>query len=182
MLVYLNMPNEIITISGIKIDDAESAQEIMYRSSISVYLSLGCSNEVIENKFKDRSSIANITKQRKTIESLSSNERFMLARQNGIPVGLCYVERQEKQNYMHALYIVPEYQNQGIAMQLWNHVHEWVTDKDVYLVVLEGNTPAVSFYEKIGFIKTGKRIENHDLYRNDGTTIFDIEMKLVQHT
>lgn len=173
---------DIISISDAYVDDIEQIQDVIYRSSKDVYLKLGCSSDFIQEKFKDRCSDTNLQNQRKIIQSLSQNEKFIVARLNGVIVGICYGEKQNTQNVLQALYVLPEYQNKGVAKQLWDSISQWIADKDIYLRVLEGNVPAISFYKKMGFIETGNRFENTGMYLSNGAAVFDIEMRCVKLT
>lgn len=58
------------------------------------------------------------------------------------------------------LYVLPEYQNQGIGGQLINHVIESLKTKSVATVslwVLNSNQLAIQFYQQHGFVPTGEQ-------------------------
>lgn len=55
-----------------------------------------------------------------------------------------------------ALYVLPQYQGQGIGNELILTGLDWIgTDKKIYINVVEYNIQAISFYKKHGFVETG---------------------------
>ena len=62
--------------------------------------------------------------------------------------------------------VLENYRNMGIAGELFNFLEKYLKEKKVrkiFLEVREKNLPAISFYEKHGFIKNGLR---KDYYKN----------------
>lgn len=73
-----------------------------------------------------------------------------------------------------ALYVLEEYQGQGLGRQLLEHCLAWLPRPRVALFVLEGNEKAIRFYEHMGFCPTGHKIADQ---RENGTLV-EIEMCL----
>lgn len=73
-----------------------------------------------------------------------------------------------------ALYVLKEYQGCGIGKALINAAKDELTEKNILLFVLKGNTQAIEFYEHIGFSFTGKSISQEV----SGGTIEELEMIL----
>lgn len=71
-----------------------------------------------------------------------------------------------------ALYVLRKYQGCGIGKALINAAKDELTEKNILLFVLKGNTKAIAFYEHIGFSFTGKSI----LQEVSGGTIEELEM------
>lgn len=64
--------------------------------------------------------------------------------------------------------VVPEFQRRGIGKKLVEHATEYARGKHVekiFLEVNEQNAPAISLYEKCGFVKTGVRKNYYDTRR-----------------
>lgn len=62
-----------------------------------------------------------------------------------------------------ALYVLKEYQKQGIGKALMETALEKISYKNVSLFVLKGNENAIGFYQKMGFDFTGKEIFDNGL-------------------
>ncbi len=167
-----------VEISPVKVDDASEIQDVLYRASIGMYQMHGYDLPEIDAHFSTRNSEENISKARRVIESLSSNEMYMVAKYDNHVVGICYAEKEKDRNVLHALYVMPEFQNMGVGRELWNSVRDWLSDNDVYLDVLNMNAKAVGFYESLGFIPTRREIVRPGLTHN--SELRDIEMVLKQ--
>jgi len=73
-----------------------------------------------------------------------------------------------------AMWVAPEYRRTGLGRLLMNEVVRWaqsVGTGKLRLVVISGNTAAIRFYERCGFILTGKT----EPYTND-LLLFECEM------
>ena len=68
-------------------------------------------------------------------------------------VGMIKIIEKDDHIYLKQLYILPEYQGQGIGLRLLNTIE---TDKKIYLQVSSSNTGAIRFYIKHGFVKMAK--------------------------
>lgn len=62
-----------------------------------------------------------------------------------------------------ALYVLKEYQKNGIGKALLNEALNDIGEKNVTLFMLKGNDNAASFYRKMGFCFTGKELSDNGL-------------------
>lgn len=80
------------------------------------------------------------------------------------------------------LYVLPEHQGLGIGAKLMQisvqQILASASHANFYLWVLENNTPAIRFYEKLNFVPNGEKSE--ELYEN--TKIVDIKMVKAQYS
>jgi L-phenylalanine/L-methionine N-acetyltransferase len=83
-----------------------------------------------------------------------------------------------KRNRVGALYVHPDHVGKGIGSKLMNSVLDFYTGKDVYLTVTQNNLPAISFYERFGFVKTGKE-EDYELLEGVSMKLFEMVRKSV---
>lgn len=73
-----------------------------------------------------------------------------------------------------AIYILKKYQKKGIGYALMQEALKCITKRKVILFVLEGNSNAINFYKRIGFIFTGHKIFKSVL----GGKLIELEMVL----
>ena len=141
-------------------------------------LELGITKEDIKSNFsKD-----NTKEGSRQIEGWKSrysdpNEHRWVAKDGNEIVGFCVVSR-EKSNYrIQAIYVLPSYQGNGIGRRLFDMSLQWLgNDKDIYVNVVSYNVNAIKFYEKFGFIKTGKNVVDDIASLPSGVTLPEIEM------
>ena len=58
-----------------------------------------------------------------------------------------------------SMWVAPDYRQGGVGKQLVNGVIDWATTKQataLYLMVTSGNVGAIAFYQRLGFVKTGR--------------------------
>jgi ribosomal protein S18 acetylase RimI-like enzyme len=139
-------------------ENASEINELMYLASVDSYKRQGANDQDIEMIFGLRQSKEAFDHTRKMIENLSVDEKYLVAKSGTMIVGVCYGQKEIDQNTLHAIYILPNFQGKGIGTLLWNSIKNWFDDKAIYLKVFDNNTKAISFYEKLGFEKTGKSI------------------------
>lgn len=73
--------------------------------------------------------------------------------------------------------MLPEFQGLGIGKMLWKKANEFLDPKkDTFVQVADYTENAINFYKKIGFVETGKRIENESQKFKSGAVISQIEM------
>lgn len=76
---------------------------------------------------------------------------------DGKIVGFVAAAQGESRNEIKALYVLPDYQRQGIGSGLLQTALEWLgASKDIFLGVVEYNQPAVAAYTKAGFRVAGR--------------------------
>jgi ribosomal protein S18 acetylase RimI-like enzyme len=79
-----------------------------------------------------------------------------------------------KRAQLLSMWTAPTHRRRGVGRRLVNEVHDWARSRDVRVLlqmVTSNNEPAIGFYERLGFVRTG-RIEP---YPND-SAIVEYEM------
>jgi ribosomal protein S18 acetylase RimI-like enzyme len=119
----------------------------------------GISVEDIKNKFKDDKTLIGKKKIEERKEKYKDKrKRTWVAEHKEEMVGFCLASREEEKGRIKAIYVLPEYQGEGIGSKLMKKAIEWLSEeKQIYINVVEYNLKAINFYEKHGFSKTGKR-------------------------
>jgi len=161
--------------------DARNIQNVFYKAWLRTYPNeeAGVTVDDIEDRFKDSFSEERIQRLQNRIHWSPPNERFLVARVAGKAVAACRVIRNEDKNDLQAIYILPEYQGQGIGRQLWNEGKTFFDDtKDTFVEVAAYNQNAIDFYTKLGFEDTGKRFVDEKFRLKSGATIPQMEMRI----
>ncbi len=69
----------------------------------------------------------------------------------------CLVENTEQHSgEVHAFFIDPDYQRQGIGKKLWLKILQSATSKGLTKLHLDADPAATSFYKSLGFVVVGK--------------------------
>jgi ribosomal protein S18 acetylase RimI-like enzyme len=107
---------------------------------------------------KDFDSEKKLNKWKKTIKNNGKEKSYVCVAKDGIKVvGFCLVSKEEKTNELNAIYILSEYQKMGIGKKLLDKAFGWLGNKKkITLTVVAYNNNAHAFYEKYGFVRTGK--------------------------
>jgi ribosomal protein S18 acetylase RimI-like enzyme len=166
-----------ITISPAKPEDAEGIVHVRRTTWLATYPNevLGITRQDIEealNTRSDEQEVARIANHIKT----STGTHTWVSKVEGKVVGFLRFEEEDKRNRIHALYILPEYQHQGIGKALTQLVLDRLgTLKEIYLEVAAYNQSAINFYKKLGFIENGPTT-NEVAQLPSGKVIPEIEM------
>ncbi len=92
-------------------------------------------------------------------------------------VGICRLYIYTDKNKMQALYVLPEYQGQGIGKMLWQEAQKYFRPgKDIYLEVVDYNKRAQEVYKKLGFELTGKSLQEERFRMRNGQIFTELEM------
>lgn len=106
----------------------------------------GVTREDIEQK------IATFTKERWEKRLVSDSSRHVLVAKNNSAVVGFAVGVKTEYNIIGALYVLSEFQHQGIGSELIKEQLKWLGEgKDCQTHVVTYNKPAIAFYEKHGF-------------------------------
>ncbi|MEK7641976.1 MAG: GNAT family N-acetyltransferase [Patescibacteria group bacterium] len=160
-------------------DDALGITNVFYKAWLSTYPNKekGVTVDDIEDSYKDEFSVEKIENLKELIRNLPKNKKRLVAKKGDLVVGACAVARNEDNNHLRTLYILPEFQNRGIGTRLWNKAMEFLDPKkDTYVQVAEYTENAIRFYKKLGFVDTGKRTIEESGRLKSGATIIDMEM------
>ena len=88
------------------------------------------------------------------LEMMMKKTELLIAEMDGIPVGFLNRTRVDNDgdSELTALYILPEYQRQGVGMQLFNAALSQLDNAvQLFVYVDDLNVHAKAFYEKMGF-------------------------------
>lgn len=160
--------------------DAEGINRVLYTTWLSTYVSdtHGISIDDIEDQFKDKFSSEGILKSQERLQSLPDTVHVFVATDEEKVVAVCRLILRDEENFLQTLYVLPDYQGQGIGTRMWNVLLGIIDPrKETKLVVATYNQKAISFYERIGFSDTGKRTNNPHIMRS-GSSIPEMEMCL----
>lgn len=92
-------------------------------------------------------------------------------------VGYCIAEKEQTQNRIKALYILPAFQKQGIGTALVEVACAWLgIDKKIYINVASYNSRAIAFYQARGFVKTDVSVSDEVAVISSSRVIPEIEM------
>lgn len=165
-------------------EDIIQIQEVFYRTWLETYPNkeVGITREDIEEYFKNRLDPEMIQKRINAFSQLPSNELFLVAKDGEKVIGVCRIVNRETYNQLQAIYILSEYQRHGVGKMFWDKGREFFDkSKDTIVQVATYNKKAISFYEKLGFVDTGKRFteERHKMPIS-GALIPEMEMVLVK--
>jgi GNAT superfamily N-acetyltransferase len=162
------------------IEDVKGIQAVLYETWLDTYPNreAGITKEDIEERFKMRFSVEELAKREKSIRMLTSEMLFLAAKEDGRVVGICRAIRQENVNQLGAIYVLPDYQRQGIGHAFWKRVAEFLgPEKDIIVNVVVYNEKAINFYKKVGFVDTGKRfIDEHFKMPVSGAYLPEMEL------
>ncbi|MEI6627006.1 MAG: GNAT family N-acetyltransferase [bacterium] len=158
-----------------KKSDGEGFRDVLYQTWLDTYpnTEAGITIEDIKDFF-DR-----IKKERacKGVKKIESGEVRLVAKQGDKVVGVCRLVISEEINKLQSLYVLPEYQGQKIGWRLWQEAQKYFNpQKDIFLGVAEYNKKAQTFYQKLGFVFTGKRIINERFVFKSGAQLIELEM------
>jgi ribosomal protein S18 acetylase RimI-like enzyme len=92
-------------------------------------------------------------------------------------IGLCNAINKEEYNELQVIYILPEYQRLGLGRALWEEAKNiFDSQKDIIVHVASYNNKAINFYEKLGFVSTGKIFFDEKHRMRNGAIIPELEM------
>lgn len=108
--------------------------------------------------------------------SEDSSRHYWVAKDGNKIIGYCVAQKVSDKHVLQALNILPEYQGGGLGRRFMEQALEWLGDElPVSLRVLSYNTSAIGFYERFGFVQTGKKVEVQNELLN-GKVIPRVEM------
>jgi GNAT superfamily N-acetyltransferase len=161
-------------------DDVEGTTDVYFQSWLATYPNLesGVTREHVEYEFADAYSADNIKKKRRYAEHLGEDNVFLVAKVNGVVVGLCTASRASEVNRVQTIYVLPDYYRKGVGTKLWEEARKFHhKHKETIVEVVDYNKNAINFYTAQGFIDTGKRLQNKKLFGKSGVTLTEIEMR-----
>lgn len=172
-----------IKIQKAQIEDIPQIQEVYYKSWLDVYPDekVGITIEDIEEAWRERHAEDKYEKRKALISDSSGRSIFLVAKDGDAVVGVFILMKHDRCNELGSIYILPEYQRQGIGKMFWQWADGFFEDgKEVFVRVADYNMKAISFYEKLGFADTGTRYTRDKFTMPvSGVKIPEMEMKMV---
>ena len=140
---------------------------------------IGITAEDIHQKFEiDKTAEGQQKLKEKMKGYQDKNINRWVAEDKGHIVAFCIATKAEKHHRINAIYVLPDYQRQGLGKQLLNLAFAWLGDKkDIFLNAASYNQPAINFYHQQGFIETDTKIPLDNLTKlPSGKYIPEVEL------
>lgn len=166
-----------IEIAMAKPEDAAAIQDVQYRAWLATYPNKehGITAGAIEDRYKDRQQ--RLQKKQEEIKNLPPNIKVLVAKDRQKVIGFIRVSKGENRNQLQTLYVLPDYQGKGVGGSLWEEIKSFLErEKATFVHVATYNENAVTFYEKMGFVDTGKRFTNDRMFKS-GLPIPEMELE-----
>ncbi|MBI3633927.1 MAG: GNAT family N-acetyltransferase [Candidatus Vogelbacteria bacterium] len=157
---WLNVDGEI-KIAQAAVNDAISISEIQKEVWMETFPNeeFGITREDImsEDFFNEQ----RIQKRMEVINNPDSAVKFWVAKRGKKVVGYICAERLSEFNRIRSIYILSQFQGKGLGTRLMNEAFKYFNnDNPIKLTVAIYNQSAITFYEKLGFVK-GKRFDHN---------------------
>ncbi len=150
------MENPIIIQDAVA-EDAQGIRSVQKQTWLATYPNpeLGISHEDIASKIAQMQEGSTERWAKRLKEDASSHT--WVAKDNHTVIGFVSAQKLNDENKIRAMYLLPEYQGQGIGKQLMQKALTWLgDDKHISLEVVSYNDKAISFYKKFGFVERGE--------------------------
>lgn len=162
-------------------EDARGIQEVFYRSWLTTYpnADAGITIEDVEVFFKDAFSEETIEGWRKDIAAPNARRSLLVAIIDEKVIAVCRAFIKDEYNQLQAIYILPEYQRHGIGHRFVAELQTFFDPtKPTIVQVATYNKQAINFYERLGFVDTGKRFSQERFVMPvSGKRIPEMEMR-----
>jgi len=145
--------------------DASGIVEVSKITWLATYPNKKLGITVYDLKQKTSIEQEKIKRWRKNIKE-NKKRRTWVAKDNKKIVGFCGASRENGINEIGAIYLLSQYQGQGIGKKLIKKAFVWLGKrKDITVKVVRYNKQAIDFYKLVGFKKVGnvKKSEWHKL-------------------
>ncbi len=160
-------------------DDVRAIRDVYYKTWLATYPNdaHGILKSDIEDRYKHSFSEESIRSGENAIRNIPAHERVLVAIADGAIVGTSKLKRGEDRNEMRTLYILPEYQGQGVGKSLFAEALAWWgNDKDTQIDTAVYNSQAIKFYEGLGFVATGETFTEEQFRMPSGGIIREQRM------
>jgi len=130
-------------------------------------------------KISEDGGLTNISSQAFEKELQNKISHYIVAVKDEIPVGFIGIWNIAGEGEIIDVATSLDFRRQGIASQLIEKMIKWCNDNAVsvlHLEVREGNIPAISLYEKMGFKIVGMR----EKYYSDGENAILMDLELIR--
>ena len=142
----------IVGVAGAAESDVEGILAVQRDTWIATYPNeeYGITKEDLEAK--EWNDPVRVERWKKFVMENNPNKIIWVAKDEGKVVGFLRGFKNDTENDLQALYVMPKYQGYGIGSNLMNHFLDWIDkDKETTLGVAIYNDKTISFYKKFGF-------------------------------
>jgi ribosomal protein S18 acetylase RimI-like enzyme len=147
--------------------DLEGILEVLYLTWLDTYVGKvkGVTKESVDAMFAWRldKALVERAKSKAEMELVSHVEKKIfgyVAKHNGRIVGYAKFMQFETSDQLEIIYVLPEYQNQGIGRKFWGEMMQKMTPgKKVIVDVVAENDEAIKWYKSLGFVDNDKKPE-----------------------
>lgn len=158
------------------INDAEGVFTVQKITWLDVYPNekYGVKRQDIAKRFTDEEKF--IAKTRKKIEGYGKDMCGWVVELDGKIIGFSATYKEQGKDIVGAVYVLPEYQGQGIGKILLQKILDFLKNsKEIWLEVAIYNENAINFYQKFGFYLVPGTEGTHQII--EGKFIPTIQMK-----
>ena len=162
-------------------EDALGMTTVFYKAWLKAYPNeeAGVTMDDIEDSYKDSFTEEGIGKMQEKLKQPRIKEKRLVAKEGDLIVGTATMVRNEENNQLRTIYVLPEYQGKGIGKMLWEEARKFCDpEKDTIVQVVTYNEQAINFYMKLGFVDTGKRFTEERFKMKSGAILPEMEMVL----
>jgi ribosomal protein S18 acetylase RimI-like enzyme len=171
--------NKNYKIRKIKAEDVLALHNVYFLTWLDIYPNkeFNITAKDIVYKYEQRLTPKKIAESREKILQTKDNELKLLLEYQGEVVALCNVVKNQEYNQLQAIYVLPEYQRLGLGSSLWLEAKKFLDlNKKTIVHVAAYNNNAIRFYERLGFISTGKVYSDPRFKMRNGAIIPELEM------
>jgi ribosomal protein S18 acetylase RimI-like enzyme len=171
----------LFKIRGVRPEDGLELTRLYHLTWLDTYPNekAGITRDDIEQSYKDHYTEENQAKMRARLGNIAKNEKYLVAEKDGKIVGTARMMLRDGFNQLQTIYVLPDYQGQGIGQMLWDEVKKFAKPEGKTVVhVAVYNDKAISFYKKQGFVETGKTFTEERLKLPSGAMFIETELVL----
>lgn len=172
-----------IVIRDAKPEDVRAIREVYYKTWLATYPNEahGILMSDVEDRYKNSFTVNSLRRGEYALNHLPENERVLVAIADGVVVGTSKLKQGEVRNEIHTIYILPEYQGQGLGRALFAESLAWFDEgKDTQIDTAVYNYSAIKFYEGLGFVATGETFTEEEFRMPSGGIIHEQRMVKVK--
>mgnify|MGYP001565048009 CR=1 FL=1 len=162
--------------------DTLGVVQVLYKTWLDTYPNkeFGITREDIEEHFRAGLTNEGLAERWEKIKN-DVGSKTLIAKNGDLVVGVITIVFHADKNQLKLIYVLPEYQGQGIGKQLWEEIKKYFDiSKKCIVQMVTYNTKAINFYKKLGFKDTGKRWNDEKRKMKSGAMLPEMEMELTK--
>lgn len=173
--------NHKLIIRCAKPEDVMGMHEVFLAGWLTTYPNeeYGITVEDIRYKYEQALLPEKLAARKLRLAEPKDQELVLVCELDGRIIGVCIGARESQYNQLQAIYVLSEFQGKGFGRLMFNEVVS-VFDKNKKTIVhvASYNEKAIGFYQKLGFVSTGKifRDDKHKL--RNGSIIPELELEM----